>query len=72
MTKSKRVLIGLVAAGLLATTSGCTPLWAASNIATLVSGLLLGNLRVPAMQETCYRNGQLVDCATLPADVRGQ
>ncbi|HPM25405.1 MAG TPA: hypothetical protein PLP66_15960 [Phycisphaerae bacterium] len=50
---------------------GCTPVQWVASAACFVSGwiardLALGGTGAP----TCYRNGEIVDCATIPTDLQ--
>ncbi len=60
----------LVSAILLGLAMGCTPLWLASNAASFAAGWLAHDVSMLANggDLTCYRNGVLTDCATLPAE----
>ncbi len=72
MRRSKVIHIGAViaAAGLFLASTGCTKLLYLSTGTSFVSGLLLGNnLTLTSVEQTCYQNGVLINCADLPEDL---
>jgi len=65
-----RVVLGVVLAALLGTTTGCWPFDLVSNAASFAAGWLVRDLATAATgpELTCYRNGVAVDCADVPAE----
>ncbi|MGD8452286.1 MAG: hypothetical protein PVJ57_10750 [Phycisphaerae bacterium] len=62
---------GIVVAGaLFIGGTGCRELLIGTNIASVATGWLLGNLTTSGnVERVCYQNGVLIDCADLPEDL---
>jgi hypothetical protein len=67
---STKIATLLVTVILLTGATGCVELWVASNTTSFVAGWLARGLVDATSGTTCYRNGELIDCAELPADVQ--
>ncbi len=70
MKRGYMVKLGMVLliAGLLATSTGCNRLLVGTNIGSIITGVVLGNVWTANTTESlCYRNGELIDCAELAA-----
>jgi hypothetical protein len=59
----------LVLAALLFSSSGCAEVLWAANVVSLATGWLTRGLVPPMAEFTCYRNGVLVNCADVPAEL---
>jgi hypothetical protein len=69
-TTGSKIATVLLTAILLTGVTGCGEWWLVSNVTSFVAGWLTRGLISPANGITCYRNGELIDCADLPADVQ--
>ena len=56
--------------GIILALAGCSPLWLLGDTAvSLIAGWLANDWVGGVTQTTCYRNGEPVDCSSLPADI---
>ena len=64
---SIRTLVTILLAVFLAGAVGCTEWLWATNAGSFAAGWWARELLIPTTS-TCYRNGEPVDCGTLPAE----
>jgi hypothetical protein len=62
-----RFITAAVASALLIGLAGCD-LLVGSNVTSFTVGYLLGSANA-GNQMTCYQNGELINCADVPADL---
>ncbi len=67
----KKICLVLVAAALAAGSMGCTRLFCSGNAASFAAGWFARGLVGGQSQQTCYVNGQVVDCSALPDGLGG-
>ena len=66
-----RTVIGLLVLVVPLAATGCEPIWAVTNTVFLAAGWIANGLAVNASPGiTCYRNGVLIDCADVPAELQ--
>lgn len=62
-----RIMMSLIAAGLLATSTGCVYELLMSHVSAFTAGWVLREATIPTTTETqCFRNGVEIDCSQLP------
>jgi hypothetical protein len=64
----RKVTIATMLAFTLVVGAGCTEWLLATGAGSFTVGYLLGTNNADG-QVTCYRNGEVVDCSTLPANI---
>ena len=65
-----RMLRFALVLGVLLALAGCSPLWLLGDtLGSFAAGWLANDWVGGATQTTCYRNGEPVDCSSLPPDM---
>lgn len=65
-----RLAVLLLVVVFLLPSVGCNRVLLGTNTVSVVAGWLLGSVATSSsVERLCYQNGELIDCADLPADL---
>jgi hypothetical protein len=71
MKRAGRIVAGVLVLTIPLLVTGCEPIWTAVSSVSFAAGWVARGLALPTSPEpTCYRNGVLIDCAEVPADLQ--